>query len=61
MPDLYIFFLIAASAAYIPADDPNGIKTLLANGVSPLFINGNLAVIDDLRKLKNSLSCIVLL
>ena len=48
-----MFFWIAASAADIPADHPNGIKTLLANGVCTLFINGKPAVINGLRKLGN--------
>ena len=32
----------------------NGNKTLLANGVSSLFINGKAAVINGLKKIKNS-------
>ena len=47
---------MAASAADTPADYPNGMKILLANGVSTLFINGKPAVIDGLRKLRNPLS-----
>ena len=46
-------FSIAASAADIPADNPNDNKTISANGVSTLFINGKLAVINDLRKSRN--------
>ena len=58
--DLIIFiiyfissFEIAASAADIPAYNPNGNKTLLARGVSTLFINGKLGVINSLRNFKN--------
>ena len=46
-------FWIVASAAEIPADNPNGIKTFLANGMSTLFINGKLADINGLIKLRN--------
>ena len=44
------FFWTVASVADIHADNPNGNKTLLANGVSTLFINGKPAVITRLRK-----------
>ena len=37
-----IFFCIPASAADAAAVNPNGIKTLLANGLITFFINGNL-------------------
>ena len=37
-----------ASAADIPADNLNGIKTLLAKGISTLFINGKPATINDI-------------
>ena len=37
MPDPNIFFRIAASVANADADNPNGIKTLLANGLSTSF------------------------
>ena len=43
---------MAASAADIPADNPNGNKTLLANGMSTLFTNGKPTVINGLRELK---------
>ena len=43
----------AASAVDILADNPNEIKTCLANGVSTRFINGKPAVINGLRKLRN--------
>ena len=35
------FFCIATSAADAAAVNPNGIKTLLANGLITFFINGN--------------------
>ena len=43
MPDPNIFLLIAVSvaAATAAAVSPNGIKTLLANGLSTFFIKGN--------------------
>ena len=44
---------MAASAADIPVDNPNGIKTLLAGRVSTFFINGQPAVTNGLRKLTN--------
>ena len=34
-------FWVAVSAADIPSDNPNGIKTLLARDVRTFFINGN--------------------
>ena len=39
---------IAVSAADIPTDNPNGIKTLLAKGISTFFINGQPTVINFL-------------
>ena len=42
------------------AANPNGIKILLANGVSTVFINGKPAVINDLRKLRNPPSRLVI-
>ena len=52
MTDPQIFFWIVASTADIPDDNSNGMKRLLANGLITLFINGKLAVINDLRKLR---------
>ena len=46
------FLRIGASVA-AAAVNPNEIKTLLANGVSTFFINGKLAVINCLQKLRN--------
>ena len=51
---------IAAFVAENPADNPNGNKTLLAGGVSVLFINGKPAGINDRRKLTNSSSWLVI-
>ena len=48
-----MFLGIAASAAYIPDDKPNGIKTLLVNGVSILLINYKPTITDGIRKFKN--------
>ena len=42
------FFWIAASSV----DNPNGIKTILVNGVRKVFINGKPAVINGIRKLR---------
>ena len=41
MPDPNIFLCIPASAADAAAVIPNGIRTLLANGLITFFINGN--------------------
>ena len=56
VPDPKISLCIAASVVAIPADNPNGMKKLLARGISTLFINGKPAVINGLRKLRNPLS-----
>ena len=40
-PDPYIFLCISASAADAAAVNPEGINTLLDNGVITFFINGN--------------------
>ena len=54
-PDTKILFEIAASVADADAAvNSNGIKTLLANGVSRYFINVKPAVINGLRKMINS-------
>ena len=54
------FFLIAASASHIPADNPNSNKIFLATNVSILFINAKPAVINGLRKLGNASSWLVI-
>ena len=40
-PDSKIFLCIPASAADATAVNPNGVKTLLADGLITFFINGN--------------------
>ena len=60
-PDAKIFFWIAASAAVAAAVSPNGIKTLLVNGVNAFFINGKPIVINGLWKLRNPPSGLVIL
>ena len=54
------FFWIAAFVANIAVDKPNGIKTLLANGVSTFFINGKPTVINGRKKLRNPPSCLII-
>ena len=48
------------SATDIPGDNRNGNKSLLANGVISLFINGKPAAINGLRKIKNPSFCLVI-
>ena len=48
---IHNFFWIAASVGDTATVNYNGIKTLLANQSSTFFINGKLAVINDLRKI----------
>ena len=45
------FFCIPASAADAAAANPNGIKTLLANGLLTFFINGHPVFNDGPRSL----------
>ena len=52
VPDPH-FFLISAYVADIPAYNPNCFKTLLARGVSSLFINCKPVVIHDLIRFKD--------
>ena len=54
VPNPKILFWIAASVIDAPGVNPNGLKTFLANGVSTFYINAKPAVINDLRKLRNS-------
>ena len=54
VPNPKILFWIAASVIDAPAVNPNGLKTFLANGVSTFYINAKPAVINGLRKLRNS-------
>ena len=53
------FFLwIAASIAHAPADNPNGVKTLLANGLSTFSIKDNPGFSNDPKSQpKNSPEC----
>ena len=51
-PDPKIFFWIASSVAAAAAPiNPNGIKTLLANGLSTFFIKDKLVFSDGLESL----------
>ena len=51
VPELKIFLCIPESAADAAAVNPNGIKTLLANGLMTFFINGNLVFSNGPRRL----------
>ena len=51
----FFFFWIAASAADIPDDKLNAIKTLSAHGVSTLFVYYNPSISDGIGKFKNLL------
>ena len=53
--------MYSASAAAAAAVNPNGIKTLLANGLITLFINSNPVFSNGPRSLpRNSPDCITL-
>ena len=57
---LIIFLCITASAAEAAAVNPKGINTLLANGVSTFFINGNPVFNKGPSNLpENPLDCII--
>ena len=61
MPDSNIFLEIAASVANATAVNPNGIKTLLANGLSIFFIKGNPGFSNSPKSLtKNHPGCSIL-
>ena len=61
MLDPNIFFWIAATVADAAIVHPNGIRTLLANGVSPFFINGKSAFINGANSIpRNSPNCTIL-
>ena len=53
----FTLFPVLGLSIYTTADaaavNPNGIKTLLAYGVSTFFINGKPVVINSVRNLKN--------
>lgn len=53
MLDPKIFFLIDACVTNAAAVNPNGIKTFISDGVTMFLINGKLAGINRLRKLRN--------
>ena len=60
-PDPNIVFWIAASAANAAGFNPNGIKTLLANGLSSFLIKGNSVFSNGPRSLpKNPPDCPIL-
>ena len=48
-PNANIFLCIAASVAYSAAVNPNSTKTLLANGLSTVFIKGNQVLVTVLK------------
>ena len=54
MSDPKSLFWINTSVADAAAVNPNGTKTLLANGVSTFFINGQVTFLNGARKLSNS-------
>ena len=55
------FLYIPASAADAAAVNPNGTKTLLANGLITLFINGNHILSNRPKSLpRNPADCIIL-
>ena len=56
LPDPKIFLCIPASTAYIAAGNPDGIKTLFANGLITFFINGNPVFSNRPRSLPNKSS-----
>ena len=61
VPDPKIFLCIPASAADAAPGDPNGIKTLLANGLITFFINDNPVFSNGPRNLlRNHPDCIIL-
>ena len=49
VPDPQFFFRTDASVADAAAVNPNGIKTIFANDVSVVFINGKPPVINGLK------------
>ena len=60
-PDPNIFLYIPASAADAAADNPRGIKTLLANGLITFYIKGNPVFSNGPSNLpRNSPVCIIL-
>ena len=61
VPEPSIFLCIPVSAVDAVAVNPNGIKTLLANGLTTFFFNGNPVFSNGPRSLpRNPLDCIIL-
>ena len=54
VPDPNFFLWIAASVAYAAAVNPNGIKMLLANGLSTFPIKGNPVCSNGSKSLPNN-------
>ena len=52
VPDPNSFLCIPASAADAGTVNPKGIKTLLANGLNPFFVNGNPVLVIYLKFLQ---------
>ena len=61
VPDPKIFLSVPVSAADAAAVNPNGVKTVLANGLVTFFINGNPAFNNEPRNpLRNPPDWIIL-
>ena len=61
VPDPKIFLWTAASVADADLVNPNGIKTLLADGISTFFIKGKTVFSNDSESLpKNPADCSIL-
>ena len=60
MPNPNIFFLIAASVADVAAFNPEGTKTLLANGLSIFSIKGKPVLSNDPLSLHRNPNCTIL-
>ena len=53
-PKIFFFFLIPTSTADAAGVNPNGIKTLLANGLIAFFINGSPIFNNERRSLQTN-------
>ena len=61
VPNPKVFLRIPASVAGATSGNPNGIKTLLVNGLITFFIKGNLVFCNGPRSLlRNSPDCKIL-
>ena len=58
-PDAKIFLCIPASAVDAAAVNPNGIKTVSANGLITFFINGNPVFGNGPRSLPRNPDCTI--